>query len=80
MALPGWNREWEKPDLLRGKRGWSLAHYLTVGVAVILLVPALGLLVPAVVKVRDREQRLDRLEGLLRAAIFPPSEGWPGPR
>ena len=72
MTLPKWNVEWEKPDPLRGKRGWSRHHYVTVGGAVLLLVAALGFLPPPVAKVRSAEQRLDQVGKQFRKALFPP--------
>jgi len=69
MTIPEWNTEWEKPDPLRGKRGWSGGHYVSVGIAVILFVAALSLLVPAVVKARGNRDELVRINEQLRIPI-----------
>ena len=50
--------DWEGPDPLRGKRGWTCRDYVNIGVAIILGVTAFGLLMPAVTKVRDTDSRL----------------------
>jgi hypothetical protein len=34
MTLPRWNDDWEKPDPLRGKRGWACLQYINMGIAV----------------------------------------------
>jgi Flp pilus assembly protein TadB len=80
MALPKWNSEWEKPDPLRGARGWSRHHYVSVSIAVILAVTALGLLMPAVAKARHKKHQLDRIYEQLREAIDQISGGFPGGR
>ena len=69
MTIPQWNSEWEKPDPLRGRLGWSPHHYAAVGVAVVLFVTALGVLVPAVPKARQKEYEVDRGYDQLRIAL-----------
>jgi hypothetical protein len=60
MSIPQWNSEWEKPDPLRGARGWSGHHYATVGAAVALLITSVGMLMPAVPRARYKERDVDR--------------------
>lgn len=62
-----WNSEWEKPDPLRGKRGWSQRHYTAVGVSVILFVIAVGVSAPAIERARQKEQELNRAYQQFRA-------------
>ncbi|OWK45189.1 hypothetical protein [Fimbriiglobus ruber] len=69
MTLPKWNNDWEKPDPLRGQRGWSRHHYATVFVAAVVLAIAFGLVMPVVVKLRRQEQEMDRLYEELRTAM-----------
>jgi hypothetical protein len=61
MTIPKWNEEWEKPDPLRGKRGWCRHQYATAGGAAVLLIAAFGLLVPAVPKARETERDTGRV-------------------
>jgi hypothetical protein len=58
MTIPVWNSDWEKPDPLRGKRGWTLPDYVNIGVAVGLVVVASGLLLPAAARSRVTDSRL----------------------
>lgn len=60
MTLPKWNDEWEKPDPLRGRRGWQRHHYATACVAAILFAVSLTLFFPAVVNARFKQHKLDR--------------------
>jgi hypothetical protein len=61
MTLPRWNDDWEKPDPLRGKRGWTGPDYVNISVAVGLVVIAFGLLVPALARIHDTESRERRI-------------------
>jgi|HubBroStandDraft_6_1064221.scaffolds.fasta_scaffold609641_1 hypothetical protein len=47
MSLPTWDDEWERPDPLRGGKGWARHHYADVVVGAALAILALGLTVPA---------------------------------
>jgi hypothetical protein len=71
MAFPTWNPDWEKPDPLRGKLGWTFPDYVNLGIAVVLAVITIGVLMPPVFKARDldsysrwrnalREQAIDQ--------------------
>lgn len=60
MTFRKWNSEWEKPDPLRGRRGWSRHHYAAVGVAAAVLLAAFAVIPPAVVRARQEEAALDR--------------------
>jgi hypothetical protein len=53
MAFPTWNPDWEKPDPLRGKLGWTFPDYVNLGLAVVLAVIAIGVLMPPVIKAHD---------------------------
>jgi hypothetical protein len=57
MAFPTWNPDWEKPDPLRGKSGWTFRDYVNLGVAVGLAVIAIVLVMPPVLKARDLDGR-----------------------
>ena len=57
LPMPVWNDDWEKPDPLRGKRGWTSPDYFNLGIAAVLIVTALGLLPPAVAIVRETDRR-----------------------
>jgi hypothetical protein len=57
MAFPKWHEHWEKPDLLRGKRGWTCPDYVNIGVALVLAAVAFGLFSPANLKVRATDSR-----------------------
>ena len=61
MTLPRWNDEWEKPDLLRGKRGWTFPDYINIGVAIVLVVTTFSFFLPAVLKIQEAEFRIRRL-------------------
>lgn len=60
MTLPKWNSEWEKPDPLRGRRGWALQHYATAGVSVLLAVIVLSWAVLAFARAHRHAQELKR--------------------
>jgi hypothetical protein len=60
MSLPTWNDTWEKPNPMRGRRGWAGHHYADVAVAAVMVALALGVSLPAVVKVREVESRIRR--------------------
>jgi hypothetical protein len=62
MVLPTWNSAWEKPDPLRGRKGWAGPHYASVTVAAVIAALALGISMPAVVKVREAESRVRRID------------------
>jgi hypothetical protein len=51
MTYSKWNSEWERPDPLRGKRGWNGRNYIIVTISVILSMIASGLIIPAIAKV-----------------------------
>jgi len=61
MTLPKWNERWEKPDLLKGKRGWALPDYITIAVAIVLVVISFGLSVLTNQKIRDSASRVHYL-------------------
>ena len=63
MTLPMWNTDRERPDLLRGKRGWTVPDYVNIGIGVCLVVVALGLLVPAVARIRETDSWANRTNG-----------------
>jgi len=69
MTLPKWNSEWEKPDPLRTRRGWMLHHYASFAVAAILLVTALGVLLPTVPKARQKADEQNKIWEQLRNAM-----------
>ncbi|WP_171473774.1 hypothetical protein [Frigoriglobus tundricola] len=69
MTLPKWNSDWEQPDPLRGKRGWSRRHYAALGVAAALLFATFAVLAPAIVRARQKEATLDRAYKDLEAAM-----------
>jgi hypothetical protein len=69
MTLPKWNDDWEKPDPLRGKRGWTCPDYVNIGVALGLVVTALSLLAPAVARVRDTDSRVRCINALRERAL-----------
>jgi hypothetical protein len=58
MTLPMWNSDWEKPDPLRGKRGWTFPDYVNIGIGVGFVVAALGFLALAVAKARDADSQV----------------------
>lgn len=60
MTLPSWNDEWEKPDRLKGKRGWTLPDYVNIGVAAFIVANAFALVVPAVARGRETESFVAR--------------------
>ena len=60
MSLPRWNTEWEKPDPLRGGRGWARHHYVSAGTAAILVFLALGTFVSAAAKAHRKAGELRR--------------------
>jgi hypothetical protein len=62
MPLPAWNDDWEKPNLLRGRRGWAWSHYASLGVGAALAAVALGLSVPAVGRVRESDSRVRTID------------------
>jgi hypothetical protein len=69
MALPTWNADWEKPDPLRGKPGWTFPDYVNIAIAVVLVVIATGLVMPPVLKARDLD-RASRWKNTLREQEF----------
>jgi hypothetical protein len=69
MAFPMWNQDWEKPDPLRGKPGWTFPDYVNIGIAVVLAVIVLGSVMPPVLKTRDLDGR-SRWENRLREQAF----------
>jgi hypothetical protein len=79
MTLPQWNSEWEKPDPLRGAQGWSGHHFVTVGAAVVLVLFAIGLVLPAVWKARLQERDLDQAWKKLMESMADASVSAPGP-
>lgn len=80
VTLPKWNNEWEKPDPLRGARGWCRHHYATVVVAAGLLVTATGLGLPAVIKARREAQKLEAIPEQMREAVAEAGTGLHGHR
>jgi hypothetical protein len=52
MAVPAWNDEWERPDPLQGRRGWARHHYANGLVVAVLVILALGMLLPVIAKSR----------------------------
>lgn len=76
MSIPKWNSEWERPDPLRGARGWVRHHFASVGVAAILICCVLGLLVPAVTNARRKQYELDRANEQLQAAFGAAAGAW----
>ena len=52
MSLPTWNDAWERPDPLRGGKGWAVHHYINVAAAAALTALVFGVTVPALVGVR----------------------------
>jgi hypothetical protein len=69
MTLPVWNNDWEKPDRLRGKHGWTCPDYVNISAAVVLVVTALGLLVPAVPRAKDTDARVWTLDVLRKRQL-----------
>jgi len=59
--LPTWNEVWEKPDPLRGRRGWTWPDYANIGVAVFLTVATFALLMPRVIGIREADGRIQRI-------------------
>ena len=73
MSLPKWNNEWDPPDQLRGKLGWSSRHdanaALVVGVlAVVALLVAPGTL-PALVRHTRKEVEMERTFERVQQAV-----------
>jgi hypothetical protein len=61
MALPTWNQDWEKPDPLRGKPGWTFPDYVNIVIALVLAAIVLGSVMPPVLKARDLDAWMRRL-------------------
>ena len=76
-TLPMWNDECERPDLLRGKRGWTLVDYFNIGVAVCLVVITLGLLMPAITSVRETACRTRNINAQREQVGHPPASFFP---
>jgi len=56
MPLPQWNSEWDKPDPLRGRPGWSGRHYIRAAItAALLLLLGFGLVLPVISHARRAE-------------------------
>ena len=69
MTFRKWNSEWEKPDPLRGARGWCQHHYAAIGVAMALLLAVFALVPPAMLRARQKEAELDRAYKHLHCVI-----------
>jgi hypothetical protein len=63
MDLPRWNNEWDPPDPLKGRLGWSRRHYVTGMMFMIVLAGLAGIAIPFVLQCWNLENRLDRERG-----------------
>jgi hypothetical protein len=62
VSLPTWNIAWEKPDPLRGRRGWAYPHYVSAMVAVTMSAITFGLMVPALGNARAESVRVRTID------------------
>ena len=74
MDIPQWNNEWDPPDPLKGRRGWSAHRYVSAGIlallaafSVVLMTPYFVL--PALARRHRQEAELDRQHKTLQEAI-----------
>jgi len=70
MNMPMWNHAWERPDPLRGKRGWVCADYVNIGVTLGLVILAVGLLALVNARLRYGDLQMKRFDEVREQQLF----------